>query len=111
MMFEMLLLLIVVSILIFLFIILLDENWKLCFPLIMVNMIFIVLITYGFWSVDWFYLDSTLTPAIYSTDEYGVYSYIFVAFFFIHILLFIKAGHDALQESLKTKGQINYNRR
>lgn len=110
MIFDMLMLLIIISIIIFIFIIMLDTEWKLCFPLIMVNMIFIILITYGFWDVEWFYIEQSLTPTVYSTSDYSVYSYVFVAFFFIHILLFFKAGYDAWVDALSTKGQMKYTR-
>jgi len=92
-------------------------NWKIALILIMVNLIFIVLVTYGFYNVEYFHTGvfnattGLYEPGIYKTDVYYSYSFVFYGFFFIHILLFFKAGYDALQDSLRTKGQIDYNTR
>jgi len=108
MMFEMLLLFIIISIVLFFLIFILDDQWKICLPLIMINLILVTLVVYGFWDVEWLYLDATGTPYVYSTEDYSVYSYVFMGFWFMHILLFIKAGWHSWQEALETKGAFSY---
>ena len=88
-----------------------EENPMLAIPLIMVNMIFIVIITYGFFDVEWFYIALDGTPTIYSTTDYGEpYAYIFFMFFFIHIMLFVKTGYNLWKEALDTKGGLDFRR-
>lgn len=88
-----------------------EENPILAIPLIMVNMIFIIIVTYGFFDVEWFYIALNGTPTIYSTAEYGEpYAYIFFMFFFIHIMLFVKTGFNLWKEALETKGEMKYKR-
>jgi len=85
-----------------------EENPMLAIPLIMVNMIFIVIITYGFFDVEWFYIALDGTPTIYSTMEYGnPYAFIFSMFFFIHVMLFVKTGFNIWKEAGETKGELN----
>ena len=99
---------IVMVVVIFIIILILDEQWKLTLPLIMVNLIFITLIVYGFWNIEWVVVDGAGDPSLFSDDSHYVYSYVFVAFWFIHMLLFIKAGYDSWKEALETKGQMSY---
>lgn len=97
-----------VSIALFLIILLLDDRWKMTLPLIMVNLIFITIIVYGFWNVEWIYLDAAGDIYFYSDDTHSVYSYVFVGFWFIHMLLFFKAGYDSWKDALQTKGEMSY---
>lgn len=115
MMLEMLMLFIILSIILFILILFfMEDTPMIAIPLIMVNMIFIVIITYGFWDVEWFYTayNSTVgnsTAYLYSTDSYGEpYSYIFFMFFLIHVLLFIRVGWVLWKQALDTPGEMDY---
>jgi len=130
MMLEMLILFIIISMILFLLIIdflFMQEsptakpkpgqhigNWRPAIALISVNWLFIVLCTYGFYSIEWFYNshywtgNGTYQPAIYSTDSYYYFAYVFYVFFFIHVILFIKAGWDAWKDALSTEGEMDY---
>lgn len=112
MMVEWLALFIIISIILFILsLYAMEENPMLAIPMIMVNMIFTVIIAYGFWNVEWFYISYDGTPMIHSTYDYGnPYSYIFLVFFFIQCLLFVKTGWNLTKEALKTKGEMNYRR-
>lgn len=105
---DLVILLIVITLLLFIIIIILDKLWKITVPLIMVNMIFIVILAYAFWNVEWLYTNAAGNPVMYSTEEYSMYSFVYVGFFFIHVILFIKAGWESWQEALQTKGQMSY---
>jgi len=89
-------------------------NWRPAVALISVNLLFIVLCTFGFYEIDWMHTskyfsgNGTYMVDIYSTDQYYYLAYIFYAFFLIHCILFIKAGWDAWQDALSTKGEMNY---
>ena len=115
MLIDMLIVLIIISIILFIFCVYtMDENPMLAFPLIMVNMIFIVIVAYGFWDVEWFYTGYNVTtgaiePMLHSTYVYGTpYSYVFFVFFLIHCLLFAKTGFNMWQEAAMTKGRMDY---
>jgi len=130
MMLEMLILFIIISVILFLLIVdflLIQEsptatpkpgkhvgNWRPAIVLISVNWLFIVLCTYGCYNIEWFYQshywsgNGTFQNAIYSTDSYYVFAYVFYVFFFIHIVLFFKAGLDAWNDSLSTEGKMDY---
>lgn len=111
MIFDHLILMIGITVIIFIIILLLDDQWKIALPLIMVNMMFIPLIVYGFWNVEWFYLNIwNETAELYSTDQYSVYSYVFIGFWFIHLLLLFKMGYHAWQDAMETKGEIDYDK-
>ena len=92
-------------------------NWRPAIPLIVVNWLFIILSTYGFYSIEWFYNkhywsgNGTYEVAIYSTSSYYYLSYVFYLFFLIHIVLFFKAGWDAWQDAIATEGEINFKQR
>lgn len=92
-------------------------NWKPAIALITVNWLFIILATYGFYSIEWFYNshywseNGTYQVAIYSTDSYYYLSYVFYVFFFIHIILFFYAGGMAWKEALSTEGEIDYHKK
>lgn len=108
MIFDHLMIMIVLTVIIFLIILLLDDRWKIQLPLIMANFMFIIPIIYGFWNVEWIYVSTwNETAEMYSTDNYNVYSWVFIGFWFIHLLLFFKAGFDAWKEALETKGQLD----
>ena len=118
MLIDMLLVFIVISVILFILtLFIMEDNPMLAIPLIMVNMIFIVIITYGLWNVEYSYVGTNATTGLmeymtYSTTSYGdPYSYIFVLFFFIHVMLFFKTGFDMWKDALKTKGEMNYYRR
>ena len=89
-------------------------NWKPAIPLITVNWLFIILSTYGFYEIEWFYNQNywsgngTYRVALYSTDSYYYLAYVFYMFFLIHVILFFYAGWMAWKESLTTEGEIDY---
>lgn len=110
MMIEWLTIFIVISIIFFIIILYtVDDNPVICVPLIIVNLIIITFVMMGFMNVEWFYIDTSGNPGMYSTDSYAnPYSYVFFAFFFINAMLFVKAAVNYLRDSLKTKGEMNY---
>lgn len=111
MLFDHLLVMSVLTIITFVVILLLDDNWKITLPLTMVNMLFIIPIVYGFWNVEWFYVAIwNETAELHSSSDYKIYSYVFVGFWFIHLLLIVRSGYYAWKESLETKGQMDYNK-
>ena len=116
MLIDMLMIFIIISIVLFILCLyMMEENPTLAIPLIMVNMIFIVIITYGFWNVEYiasYTSGGEFNTTIFSTDEYGdPYSFIFVVFFFIHLLLFFRTGFNLWKEALQTKGEMDYNKK
>ena len=134
MMFDMLLIFIMVIIFLFVFIIFflfVDEtssleggggsihegrhigNWRAAIPLITINMIFCVLVAYGFYNIEFFLSGADLTGDIYSTtaSNYDVFAYVFMLFFFIHIILFFLCGWYSWLDALTTEGRIKYTRR
>ena len=133
MMLEMLILFIIISVILFLLIIetlfYQDSptatpqpgqhigNWRPAVALISVNLLFIVLSTFGFYEIEWFYNshywsgNGTYQVALYSSNQYYYFAYVFYVFFLIHVLLLIKAGWDSWQDSLSTKGEMDYNKR
>lgn len=115
---DILMLFIVLSILFFILsIYLLEDKPFVAIPFIMLGMIFTILCAYGLWDVEVLYVNynasSGLTnTSIYSTIEYGdPYSYIFVLFFFIFMVLFFKSGFNMWRDALKTQGEMNYRTR
>ena len=118
MLMDFLVLFIVLSILFFILsVYLMESNPKICIPFIMLGMIFTILVVYGLWDVEVLYVNynasSGLTnTSIYNTMSYGdPYSYVFVLFFFIFMVLFFRAGFNLWQEALKTQGEMNYRTR
>ena len=122
MMLELLLVFVMLSVIIFIFILhyLFNEesptlekrepgvhigHWRMATPLIIVNMIFIILVIYGFYNMEWFYVQGT--PSLYGVEssEYQAYAYVFVVFWFIHFLLLFKAGFDSWRDALTVKGR------
>lgn len=89
-------------------------NWKPAIPMITVNWLFIILATFGFYDVEWFYNshywagNGTYQVAIYSTSSYYYFAYVFYVFFFIHVILFFYAGWMSWKEALTTEGEIEY---
>ena len=83
-------------------------NWRMATALIIINMIFLILVVYGFFNMEWFYVQAD--PGLYGTaaTEGDVYAYVFVVFFFIHILLLFKCGWDSWMEALNVKGRMKY---
>ena len=92
-------------------------NWKPAIALITVNWLFIILATFGCYSVEWTYTskyysgNGTFMTDLYSTDSYYVFAYVFYAFFFIHMILFFYAGWMAWKEALTTEGEMEYNKK
>lgn len=117
MLIDMLILFIIITIIVFfitLFII--DDKPIIALPLIMIGMVFSVLCTYGMWNVEYFYVGYNATVGnsssyTFSTMTYGdPYSYIFVLFFFVFVILFFKAGWNLWKEALLTQGEMDYKR-
>jgi len=98
-------------------IILIEEKPFISIPFILLGMIFSILCSYGFWKVDFLYVNYNATlgnssTEIYSTTAYGEpYSYIFVFIFFIFFALFFLAGFNMWRDALKTQGEIEYNKK
>ena len=89
-------------------------NWRPAVVLISVNWLFIVLSAYGFYEVEWFYNshywsgNGTYQAAIYSTDSYYYFAYVFYVFFLIHCILFFYAGWCAVKDARTTEGEMDY---
>jgi len=112
---DLLILFIVLSVLFFILsIYLMENNPQLCIPFIMLGMIFTIIVTYGMWNVEVLYINynasSGLTnTSIYNTASYGdPYSYIFMLFFFIYAVVFVRTGFNMWNDALQTKGEIDY---
>jgi len=94
-----------------------SDNPSLAIPFITLGMIFVILCTYGCWDVEFLYTNfnattGTTNASIYSTSVYGdPYSYIFVLFFFIFLVLFFRTGFNMWKVALKTQGEMNYRTR
>jgi len=117
MLIDILILFIIVTIIIFfLTLFIIDDKPMIALPLIMIGMIFSVLCTYGMWNVEYFYVGYNATEGnsssyIFSTMNYGdPYSYIFLLFFFVFVILFFKAGWNMWKEALLTRGEMDYRR-
>jgi len=115
---DLLILFIVLSVLFFILsVYLMEDNPQLAIPFITLGMIFTILCAYGMWDVDVLYVNYNATTgvtntSIYSTMDYGdPYSYIFVLFFFIFMVLFFKTGFNMWREALKTQSEMNYRTR
>jgi len=108
MLMDWLLLFIIISIVLFILgVYTMEDEPMLAIPIIMINIIFTVLITYGFLVVEWLYVDATGTPQIYTTSAYAEpYSYVFFMFTFVNIMLFIKAGGNLWRNLVITKGEF-----
>ena len=129
-MFEMLLIFIIISLILFMMIIeclfFQDSpsakqregehigNWKPSIALISVNLIFLILCAWGVHRVDWVYTNKyfsgngTMLTDIGFTEEYYGLSYIFYGFFLIHCILFVYAGWCAIKESKQAKGEMEF---
>lgn len=106
---------IVLSILFFILsVYLVENNPRISIPFIMLGMIFTILCAYGMWEVEVLYVNynasSGLTnTSVYSTMDYGdPYSYIFVLFFFVFMVLFFRSGFNMWKEALATQGEMDY---
>lgn len=94
-----------------------EETPQMSIPFIMLGMIFTILCAYGLWNVEVIYTNynatvGTTNTSIYSTGVYGdPYSYIFVLFFFIYLVLFFKAGFNMWNIALKQQGEMEYNKK
>ena len=112
---DMLMLFIVITLILFFVSVFLMEDYPLLsIPFIMLGMIFSILVTYGLWDVEYFYIGynasvGNTSTYTYSTMSYGdPYSYIFVLLFFIFVVLFIRSGMNMWRDALETKGEMNY---
>jgi len=107
---------IITLIMFFISVFLVEDKPMIAFPFIMIGMVFSILCTYGMWDVEYLYIgyNSTIgntSSYVYSTTQYGdPYSYIFVLFFFIFMILFFRAGFVLWKEALETPGQMKYRR-
>lgn len=111
---EILMLFIILTIIMFIIsMVIVDEYPIISVPFIIVGMIFCILSAYGLWNIETQYVGYNATFGntsfhTYSTASYGdPYSYVFFFFFFVFFLLFIRAGWRYLEESLKTKGELD----
>ena len=118
MLFDMLIIFVILSVIFFIIsVFLMEDKPMIAIPFIMLGMIFCVLCTYGFWNVEYFYVGYNSTVGntssyIYSTTDYGnPYSYVFMVFFYIYVLLFIRSGWNMWKEALETKGEMDYRKR
>ena len=113
---DILILFIVITlILFFISVFTMEDNPLISIPFIMLGMIFSILVTYGLWDVEYFYVGynasvGNTSTYTYSTMGYGdPYGYIFVLLFFIFVVLFIRSGMNMWRDALETKGEMNYN--
>ena len=118
MIFEMLILFIVVVIIcFFLTVFTMEDQPVMAIPIILVGMIFSVLVTYGLWDVEWFYVGyngtlNTSVPGVYDTTSYGdPFSYVFFIIFWIFVFLFLKTAVNVWKEAMQTKSEVDYNAR
>lgn len=87
-------------------------NWKMALLLIIINFIFIVLVSLGFFQIDIWYTggfnstDGSYNLTFFPLHGQYYYGLIWFAMMGINFLLLLKAGSDALQEATMTKGQI-----
>lgn len=112
---DILILFIIITIILFLLtLFIIDDKPMTALPLIMIGMVFSILCTYGMWNVEYFYVGYNATVGnsssyTFSTMSYGdPYSYIFVLFFFVFVVLFFKAGFNMWKEALQTQGEMEY---
>lgn len=87
-------------------------NWKMALLLIMINFIFITIVSLGYFQIDiWYTGGFNSTDGSYNLSFfplYGQFYYgtVWFALVFINLLLMIRAASDALQESVMTKGEL-----
>jgi len=111
---ELLILFIILTVVFFILsMYLMENNPKLSIPFIMLGMIFTILVTYGLWNVEIFYVSTNATGVsngtVYATEVYGdPYSYIFMLLFFVFVVLFFRAGFNMWREALETQSSIDY---
>jgi hypothetical protein len=115
---DLLIIFIILSIIFFILsIFTMEDTPMLSIPFIMVGMIFAIICTYGLWDVEIIYTNFNATTgftntSIYSTGSYGdPYGYIFVLFFFIFCVLFVRAGFNMWQDALRVQGELDYKKK
>lgn len=87
-------------------------NWKMALLLIMINFLFIILATTGFFQIEIFYIgnywsgNGTYFPDMFSFNDNWYFAGVWFGMFFINLLLMIMAGSYALKEAVLTEGQI-----
>lgn len=111
---DMIMLFVILTILFFILsIYLMESNPMISIPFIMLGMIFTIIVTYSLWDVEVLYVgfnaSSGLSDTSVYTTSYGEpYSYIFMLFFFIYCVLFLRAGFNMWNDALKTQGKMDY---
>lgn len=91
-------------------------NWRIAMVLITVNFIIIAICTLGFVNVEVFHMGHyypengtyVSTTTTLNVTTYLPYVWVFYVFFYIHIMLFFRAGYDAYQDAMRSKGQMDY---
>lgn len=91
-------------------------NYRMALPLIMVNIILCILLTYGSYYLEWMTFTSydiatsnyTSNLSGFQTFDYNVWVTVFSSFVFIHVLLFFKNVFDILREGTFDRGKKNY---
>jgi len=114
MLFDLLILFIILTILMFILTIYtIQDNPYLSLAFVTLGMIFSVLCTYGLWKVDYMVVgynasNGTTESQIFNTYNYGdPYSYIFLLLFFIFVILFSIAAFNSWKFALKQKGELD----
>lgn len=116
MLMDLLVLFIVLSILFFILsVYLVETSPMISIPFIMLGMIFTIITTYGLWDVEILYTNFNATTGMTTTGVHNIsygdpYSYIFVLFFFIFMVLFFRAGFNMWGMALKQQGEMDYKR-
>jgi hypothetical protein len=117
MLMDLLILFIVLSILFFILsVYLVETSPMISIPFIMLGMIFTIITTFSLWNVEILYTNFNATTGITNASIHTInysdpYSYIFVLFFFIFMVLFFRAGFNMWNIALKQQGEMNYNKR
>ena len=115
MLFDMLILFILLTVIVLVItVFLVEDRPLLSIPFVMVGMIFSILCTYGMYYVEIVSNVFNSTTGVTSVEvtgfyDWGIpYSYVFVLFFFVFFVLFIRAGFNMWHLGLETQGQMNY---
>jgi len=118
MFFDLLVLFIVLTVIFLLLSIFTMEDYPMmAIPFVMCGMIFSIICTYGLWNIETPYTGynaswGNTSMGLYANTSYGdPYGYIFMFLFFLFVMIFVRIGWNLLDESLKTKGQMKYNKR
>jgi len=111
MLIDMLIVFIIISVLLFIFSVLMMDDYPiLTIPFIFAGMVFTVISTYGFFDVETLYVAQNVTSGnfeafLYSDESYGtVYPWVFFFLFLLYVFLFIRVGFNLWKEALETRG-------